>query len=199
MESLDRVGDESVEDVFLQDDQLSSTIAEHARQCQSLFHKYMDMPDIVPDPSIIDDQLARFSLWAANMDVFGPLNVSLDYRLRYSPISADIIHQLLSIICDGLLSHQCLLLPPWVGMKIKVNGTLETVKPIDNRPQCSSRKKQRISVHVDAGAMRKADSDTDDSKSDVDPVERNVLNITETIDGTLTRLFRLHNAVRKSA
>ena len=103
MESLERAGDESMEDVFLQDD-LSPTIAEHATQCQSLFHKYMVMPEIVPDPTIMDDQLARFSLWASNMDVYGPLNVSLDYRLRFSPTAADIIHQLLDIICDTLLS-----------------------------------------------------------------------------------------------
>lgn len=33
----------------------------------------------------------------------------------------------------------------------------------------------------------------------MDPAEENVVNITETIGGTLTRLFRLSNAVRKSA
>jgi hypothetical protein len=103
MESLERGGDELMEDVFLQEDVLP-TIAEHAKQCQSLFHKYMVMPEIVQDLTIMDDQLARFSLWASNMDVYGPLNVSLDYRLRFSPIAADIIHQLLDIICDTLLS-----------------------------------------------------------------------------------------------
>jgi hypothetical protein len=103
MESLESAGDESMEDVFLQDE-LSPTIAEHAAQCQSVFQKYMAMPEIVPDPTIIDDQLARFSLWASNMDVYGPLNVSLDYRLRFSPTAADIIHQLLDIIHDTLLS-----------------------------------------------------------------------------------------------
>ena len=95
-----------MEDVFLQDD-LRPTIAEHATQCRSLFHKYMVVPGIVPDPTIMDDQLARFSLWASNMDVFGPLNVSLDYRLRFSPIAVDIIHQLLDIICDTLTSCKC--------------------------------------------------------------------------------------------
>ncbi|ORY10133.1 hypothetical protein BCR34DRAFT_486235 [Clohesyomyces aquaticus] len=151
MESLERAGDESMEDVFLQDD-LSPTIAEHATQCQSLFHKYMVMPAIVPDPTIMDDQLARFSLWVSNMDVYGPLNVSLDYRLRFSPTAADIIHQLLDIICDTLLSF-----------------------------------------------TRRADDDASGSESDVDPAEENILKITETIGGTLTRLFRLSNAVRKSA
>lgn len=104
MESLERAGDELIEDVFLQDDP-SPTIAEHATQCQSLFDKYMVIPGIVPDPTIMDDQRARFSLWASNMDVYGPLNVSLDYRLRFSPIAADIIHQLLDIIHDTLLSR----------------------------------------------------------------------------------------------
>jgi hypothetical protein len=92
-----------MEDVFLQDD-LSPTIAEHATQCQSLFHKYMVMPEILPDPTIMDDQLARFSLWLSNMDVYGPLNVSLDYRLRFSPTAADIMHQLLDVVCDTLQS-----------------------------------------------------------------------------------------------
>lgn len=47
--------------------------------------------------------------------------------------------------------------------------------------------------------MKSADDDTSDSESDVDPAEENILKITETIGGTLTRLFRLSNAVRKSA
>ena len=123
MESLEQAGDESIEDVFLQDD-LSPTIAEHATQCQSLFHKYMVMPQIVPDPTIMDDQLARFSLWASNMDVYGLPNVSLDYRLRFSPIAADIIHQLLDIIYDTLLSCEYFPVPHSDGLKIKVNGSL---------------------------------------------------------------------------
>lgn len=79
-------------------------------------------------------------------------------------------------------------------------GVSTTVKPIDDRPpQVSSRKRQRISVHGNSGATRRADDDASDSESDVDPVEENILKITETIGGTLTRLFRLSNAVRKSA
>ncbi|KAJ5364601.1 uncharacterized protein N7496_010314 [Penicillium cataractarum] len=177
MESLEGVGDEPMQDVFLKDD-LSPTIAEHATQCQYLFHKYMATPEIVPDPTIMDDQLARFSLWASNMDVYGAPNVSLDYRLRFSPLAADIIHQLLNIIYDTLLS----------------------LKPIDERPPKSpSRKRQRISVHSNLGVTRRVDDDTSDSESDLDPAEENILKITETIGGTLTRLFRLSNAVRKSA
>lgn len=75
-----------------------------------------------------------------------------------------------------------------------------TVQPIDHRPpQSSSRKRQRISVHGDSGVTRRANDDASDSESDVDPAEENILKITDTIGGTLTRLFRLSNAVRKSA
>ncbi|RAH45694.1 uncharacterized protein BO95DRAFT_442818 [Aspergillus brunneoviolaceus CBS 621.78] len=38
------------------------------------------------------------------MDVYGPLNVSLDYRLRFSPTVVEIIHQLLGLICDTMVS-----------------------------------------------------------------------------------------------
>lgn len=79
-------------------------------------------------------------------------------------------------------------------------GVSTTVKPIDDRPpQVSSRKRQRISVHGNSGFTRRADDDASDSESDIDPAEENILKITETIGGTLTRLVRLSNAVRKSA
>lgn len=94
-----------MEDVFLQDN-LGPTIAEHALQCSRLFKKYMTASEIAPDPTLLDDQLARFTLWASNMDVFGPPNVSLDYRLRYSPTVVDIIHQLLDVICNSLTSRK---------------------------------------------------------------------------------------------
>ncbi len=103
MKSLDRMQDDSIQDVFLQDG-LCPTIAEHATQCNALFNKYIVLPEVVPDPTVMDDQLARFTLWASNMDVYGPLNVSLDYRLRFSPTVVEIIHQLLDVICDTLAS-----------------------------------------------------------------------------------------------
>jgi hypothetical protein len=99
---------DSMEDVFLQND-VGPTIAEHASQCSNLFKKYMIIPEIGLDPTLMDDQLARFTLWASNMDVFGPLNVSLDYRLRYSPTIVQIIHQLLDVICNSLTSRKWLI------------------------------------------------------------------------------------------
>ncbi|KAI2632320.1 hypothetical protein GGR54DRAFT_583057 [Hypoxylon sp. NC1633] len=164
------------EDVFLQDN-LGPTIAEHALQCSNLFKKYMAMPRIVPDPTVMDDQLARFTLWASNMDVFGPLNISLDYRLRYSPTVVEIIHQLLDVIYNHLKS----------------------LKPIDDPPQTPSRKRRRISQRGDAEITRSIDHDSSDTDSDEDQAQKNVSTIAYTIGGTVTRLFRLSNAIRKSA
>jgi len=74
------------------------------------------------------------------------------------------------------------------------------VEPFDDRPPpTSSRKRHRISIHGDSGVTRRVDDNTSDSESDVDPAEENILKINETIGGTMTRLFRLSNAVRKSA
>lgn len=66
----------------------------------------MAIPNLTTDPTLMDDQLARFMLWASNIDVFGQPNVSLDYRLRYSATIVDIIHQLLNVIYDALTSRK---------------------------------------------------------------------------------------------
>ena len=96
---------DSSEDLFLEVSP-GPTIAERATKCNRLFERYMDRPEILRDPTLIDDQLARFRLWASNMDVFGSPNVSLDYRLRYSPNIVQIIHQLLDVICSSLESRK---------------------------------------------------------------------------------------------
>jgi hypothetical protein len=56
-----------------------------------------------------------------------------------------------------------------------------------------------MSVHGNPGVTRRADDDASDSESDVNPAEENFLKITQTIGGTLKRLYRLSKAVRKSA
>lgn len=74
------------------------------------------------------------------------------------------------------------------------------MKPIhDWPPHTASRKRQRLSVQDTSEVTRKFDYDPSDSESDVDPAEDNILKVTETIGGTITRLFRLSNAVRRSA
>jgi hypothetical protein len=63
----------------------------------------------------------------------------------------------------------------------------------------SSRKRQRIFEHNASEIDRRADEDSSDSDSDKDQAAENTSKIVDTIGGTVTRLFRLSNAVRKSA
>ncbi|KAJ8129229.1 hypothetical protein O1611_g4404 [Lasiodiplodia mahajangana] len=149
------------EDVFLQDDP-GPTLIEHALQCSNFFQKYLAMPEIVSDSTLIDGQLARFTLRESNMDVFSPPNVSLDYRL--SLIQVTII-----------------------------------VKPCDSPSQILSSKRQRISQNGHIKTPRNINDNSGDSDSNKDQARKNVSIITYTICGTITRLFRLHNAIRQSA
>lgn len=90
-------------------------------------------------------------------------------------------------------------MPHSTRSKIKANKSTNSVKAIDQPPpQTPSRKKRRLSLHGDSEATTNDDYSSD-SDSNIDPEEGNLLKITETIGGTITRLFRLSNAVRKSA
>lgn len=73
------------------------------------------------------------------------------------------------------------------------------MKLIDESPWTSSRKKQRISENSRSKAIVRGDSDASDTDSDEGRAEENISKITYIIGGTVTRLFRLSNAVRKSA
>lgn len=73
------------------------------------------------------------------------------------------------------------------------------MKPVGDPPQTPSRKRQRISEQIDSDITRRAADDASDWDSDVDLAEDNISKITDTIGGTVTRLFRISNAVRKSA
>lgn len=73
------------------------------------------------------------------------------------------------------------------------------MKPINYEPKTPSRKRQRISEHSDLEVTRRDDDDASDSDSYEDQEEENSSKITGTIGGTVSRLCRLSNAVRKSA
>lgn len=180
MSGLETIEDDFTEDVVLQEG-LCPTIAEHVTQCNSLFQRKMAITDIVSDPTIMDDQFARFRLWANDMDVYGALNVSLDYRLRYSPTAVEILHELLDLI--------------W--------ATLDSLQPVnEQRPPSPkrTRKRQRIGENKDSEVARRTDDDdSSDSDSELHWAEDNISKITCTIHGTITQLVRLSNAVRKSA
>lgn len=84
-------------------------------------------------------------------------------------------------------------------MHLRLMVAFMIVKPIDNPPQSPSRKKQRISEKGDAEVTKRADDDSSDTNSDADQAEESISLITYNIGGTVTRLFRLSSAIRKSA
>ncbi|OAR00409.1 hypothetical protein LLEC1_01352 [Akanthomyces lecanii] len=201
MSGMDFMEDDVNEDVFLQEG-LCPTIAEHATRCSSLFQRKMAIADIVPDPTVMDDQLARFTLWGNNMDVYGPPNVSLDYRLRYSPTVVQILHQLLDVIFETLDSCKCLSVR---GSGTDCRSRFSTdgnsphqVQPVDEQRPPSlkrRRKKQRIGQNRDSEVTTRTDNDdSSDSDCELDQADENVSKITY-----IARLFRLSSAVRKSA
>ena len=78
-------------------------------------------------------------------------------------------------------------------------GVSTIVKPIDDLRQTLSRKKRRISKTDKVMVTKRVDDDSSDTDSDEDQAQKNISLITYTIGGTVTRLFRLSNAIRKSA
>ncbi len=78
-------------------------------------------------------------------------------------------------------------------------GVSTIVKPIDDPPHAPSRKKQRISEVGNANVTKRVDSNSSDSDDDEDQAQKNVSLITYNIGGTVTRLLRLSNVIRKSA
>ena len=81
------------------------------------------------------------------------------------------------------------------------NGGFEDtlVKPVDDPRQSLSRKKRRTSESVNVDVNKRDDDNSSDTDSDEDQAQKNISIITDTIGGTVTRLFRLSNAIRKSA
>lgn len=73
-------------------------IAQLTKNCIDAFERSMAIPAIIPDPMIINDQRVRFTIWASNMNVLGPPNSSLDYRLRYNLALVNILRKALNSI-----------------------------------------------------------------------------------------------------
>jgi hypothetical protein len=69
---------------------------------------------------------------------------------------------------------------------------------MDEPPPTPSRKKRRLSIS-DQMRMAGSDDNASDTDSDEDQADKNTTLFTYTISGTVTRLFRLSNAIRKSA
>lgn len=83
-----------------------NTIASQARVCEKLFDKLRENWKSNVEGCLLEEQRARFNLWASNLGVFQTSKVSLDFRLREAPILADAILQLLETVSDYLLTRK---------------------------------------------------------------------------------------------
>ncbi|KAL7936383.1 ankyrin [Trichoderma chlorosporum] len=181
MTSPDRDQDDHIKDVFLQESPYP-TIAEHVAECTYLFRKCMILTEAVSPLHFMSDQLRRFDAWVSYLEVHGPLNVSLDSRLRFSPKLVKKIHELLDRICDILTS----------------------LEPISEPLTPPRRKRQRISESYSAEVVRRDDNDNDndddnddndndESDSDIyeDRTKKNYSKIFKLLGGTLWELHSL--------
>ena len=83
------------------------SIAETARKCARSFDNCLvqtDSLDIVQQ-SLVEDQLARFSIWASNIGIFAPQKASMDHRLREAPEIRIVVISLLDALNDRV--QQC--------------------------------------------------------------------------------------------
>jgi len=102
------------------------TIAALAKSCVDSFQDCLDKAALIHprEQSLVEDQLARFSLWTANIRVFSPGRASLDHRLREASEVQNIVSGLLEALnyrlqaCDEQLSS---------GTPVEAGGGLPTV------------------------------------------------------------------------
>lgn len=78
------------------------TIAATADRCLNLFQQCLQQSASISslEMTLVEDQLARFSLWAANIGVFAGGRASLDHRLREAQEVHEVIIGLLETLED---------------------------------------------------------------------------------------------------
>jgi hypothetical protein len=70
------------------------SIRSAAKDCEAVFCECLQHPEL----HSLEDQLGRFRLWAANIEVFAKSRASLDYRLRQNEGTRDMVLQLLQVL-----------------------------------------------------------------------------------------------------
>jgi hypothetical protein len=84
--------------------QPQTTVAGCAAKVLDLFQRCLDL-SVSLHPSkfaLVEDQLARFSLWASRIGVFARGRASMDHRLREAPDVHDAATGLLDILSDSI-------------------------------------------------------------------------------------------------
>lgn len=84
------------------------SIADAAGQCLTRFQKCLQQSALISsqETALVEDQLARFSLWTASIGVFVGGRASLDHRLREAQEVHDVITGLLETLEDQVEACQ---------------------------------------------------------------------------------------------
>lgn len=79
---------------------MPTTLASKAEECMASFQQCLHKAASVHprELSLVEDQLARFSVWTGNMRVFGSMRQSLDHRIREAQDVRDTFDALLEAI-----------------------------------------------------------------------------------------------------
>ncbi|KAK6222240.1 serine/threonine protein phosphatase [Colletotrichum tabaci] len=140
----------------------SLTIADLARSCLERFQKCLNKAaDVHPrELTLVENQVARFSVWAANIGVFAPGRGSLDHRLREAPDVQDAVGGLLEAL--GLRALSCLEILTSLSLKVS-EESLEAVDP--NFDHVLEGVSKDISLlHRFSNTVRRASKDTHKKK-----------------------------------
>lgn len=84
------------------------SIADGAGECLNRFQQCLQQSALVSsqETALVEDQLARFSLWTAGIGVFAGGRASLDHRLREAQEVHDVITGLLETLEDQVEACQ---------------------------------------------------------------------------------------------
>lgn len=148
------------------------SIAKKVSLCHDVLEMYFSIPNIVSDPTLIDDQRARLVVWASDVGVFGPdkSDISLEYRLRDNSALLDTIHYIFDEIFDSLRSLKSLI-------------TITRLSELESKPNENS-------------AIVKA---VDDQYSGRDQAQKNASLMTDTIRELISGLYIVRSDIPKPA
>ncbi|KAI0599834.1 hypothetical protein F4775DRAFT_548461 [Biscogniauxia sp. FL1348] len=143
--------------------QSTPTVAGCAQLCFRSFQECLDKAASIHsrELSLVEDQLARFSLWTANISVFAPSRGSLDHRLREAPDVQDVVTGLLEALDYQIkdCSHIIDSLSPGTS-----GGSLSAVD--ENFDQALRAIESEISLlHKFTNTIRKASKETQNHKA----------------------------------
>ncbi|KAH6980228.1 hypothetical protein EDB82DRAFT_510398 [Fusarium venenatum] len=134
------------------------TIATSANQCLQSFQKCLiSASSINPrELSMIEDQVARFSSWAASIGVFAPGSASMDHRLRYAPE----VHSVVTGLLESL-NYQCQECLSILTTLVKSLEAGERYVPSENFPKSLNEIAAEISrLNKISNTIRRASKDT---------------------------------------